>query len=159
MERTPHLLKQVHPAAEATGEPKHFDLGPTPVYAMDKTSRLSDPQDICLLLRAHGEQRWLIFEVLPVLRQIETPGSIPEDQLGAAYAYLELLWMDARRRARETDACAQLNHSVNKLDQVLYEKASRYHAAVRRLRVAIGRRIATHTHASSEPLAHQHANL
>lgn len=110
------------------------------------------------MLRAHGEQRWLIFEVLPVLRQIETPGSIPEDQLGAAYAYLEMLWMDARRRARETDACAQLNHSVEKLDQVLYEKASRYHAAVRRLRVAIGLRIASHTHPASEPVVHQHAN-
>ncbi len=125
---------------------------------MNETSHLSDPQDICLLLRAHGEQRWLIFEVLPVLRQIETPDSIPEDQLGAAYAYLEMLWMDARRRARETDACARLNHNGAERDHVLYEKASRYHAAVRRLRVAIGQRIASHVQPTGELVVHQHAN-
>ncbi len=68
------------------------------------TDTRSHPPDICLLLRAHGEQRWLTSEVVPVLRQLEQPGAIPEDQLGAALAYLEVLWIDARMRAAETDA-------------------------------------------------------
>lgn len=111
---------------------------------MSENPHLSEPQDICVLLRAHGEQRWLIGEVLPVLRQIETPESIPEDQLGAALAYLELLWLDACQRARETDATyAKLDpcSPLHQHDLVLYEKARRYHAAVRRLRNTIDRRV------------------
>lgn len=126
---------------------------------MSNNSQLSDPQDICLMLRAHGEQRWLIYEVLPVLRQVETPDSIPEDQLGAAYAYLELLWLDAGRRACETDAaCAKLDDGSQQLDPTLYEKARRYHAAVRRLRVSIGQRVAARTLFGDSCIDHQHAN-
>ena len=47
---------------------------------------ISHPSDICLLLRAHGEQRWLTPEVVPVLRQLEQRERAPR---GAA-----------RRRAR-----------------------------------------------------------
>lgn len=120
---------------------------------------LSDPQDICLLLRSHGEQRWLIYEVLPVLRQLETPGSIPENQLGAAFAYLELLWLDARRRARETDAaCAKLQDESVQQDPELYEKAHHYCAAVRRLRRAISHRVASLTRLPGDVVDHQHAN-
>ena len=71
---------------------------------------------------------------------------IPEDQVGAALAYLEVLWLDASGRAAETDAArAALDRASAERDRVLYEKARRYHAAVRRLRTAVGRRVAALT--------------
>jgi|SRR5580704_3420534 hypothetical protein len=126
------------------------------MYPMSQTPQISHPQDICLLLRSHGEQYWLIYEVLPVLRQLETPGSIPEDQLGAALAYLELMWLDACRRARETDAsyAKLLEDGEREHDPTLCEKARRYHASVRRLRVVIGHRIGERLRLHSEPLDH-----
>jgi hypothetical protein len=116
---------------------------------------LSHPPDICLILRAHGEQRWLVSNVVPVVRQLEQPQLIPEEQLGAALAYLEVLWLDACQRAVETDAAhAQLDcESVNG-DRALYEKARRYHTAVRRLRVAVGRRVSALTSVGSEASPH-----
>jgi hypothetical protein len=127
---------------------------------MNENHQLSHPQDICLLLRAHGEQRWIISELLPVLRQVETPGAIPEDQLGAALAYLELLSLDASRRARETDAAhANLRPDELEHDQVLYEKARRYHAAVCRLRRSVERRIAACTCLPDGLFGHEHASL
>ena len=65
---------------------------------------VSPTSDISLLLRAHAEQRWLSHEVLPVLRQLEQRDCLPEEQLGAALAYLEVLWIEASQRAAETDA-------------------------------------------------------
>jgi hypothetical protein len=119
---------------------------------------VSDPLDICMLLRAHGEHHWLLSELLPVLRQVEQPGSIPEDQLGAAYAYLEVLWLDAARRAAETDAaCDGLGPLDRDRDPVLYEKARRYHAAVRRLRLVLGERVTQLTRPVPEWQEHQHA--
>jgi hypothetical protein len=109
---------------------------------MANPPHISDPPDICLLLRAHCEQRWLISEVVPVLRQIERPGAIPDNQLAAALAYLETLWLDARQRASETDAArARLDASTCEHDGVLHAKARRYHAAVRRLRAAVAHRV------------------
>jgi hypothetical protein len=109
-----------------------------------KNHDVSDPHDICLLLRAHGEHRWMTGELLPVIRQLEEPGAVPEDQLGAALAYLELLWLDGRQRAAETDAASTKLESGDH-DRVLYEKARRYHAAVRRERTAFARRVAALT--------------
>jgi hypothetical protein len=107
---------------------------------------ISNPQDICLLLRVHAEEHWLINEVLPVLRELEPPCSIPHEQLGAALAYLEVLWLDAGTRAAETDAaCAMLGTEEFQCDPVLYERTRRYHAAVGRLRVALGQRVAERT--------------
>jgi hypothetical protein len=97
--------------------------------------------DICLLLRAHGEQRWLIYELVPVVRQLEQRDSLPEDQLGAALAYLEALWIEARRRAAETDAAHAELEQPGGGDVSLHEKARRYYAAVRRLRGALARRV------------------
>ena len=69
------------------------------------------------------------------MRELEQHDAIPEDQLGAALAYLEVLWLDACKRAAETDAAREQLERANALgDLVLYEKARRYHAAVRRLR-------------------------
>jgi hypothetical protein len=96
------------------------------------------PPDICLILRADGEQRWLISEVVPIVRQLEQPGLIADDQVGAALAYLEVLWLDASRRAAETDSAReQLDREEAQRDRMLYDKAMRYHAAVRRLRAAL----------------------
>jgi hypothetical protein len=105
-------------------------------------SRSRPPSDVCLLLRAHAESRWLCHQVVPVLREIEQRESLPDEQLGAALAYLEVLWIEACGRARETDsACVELDAHGASGDQALHEKAHRYHAAVRRLRNAIARRV------------------
>jgi hypothetical protein len=109
---------------------------------MTHTAPAPHPPDICLLLRVHGEQRWLISKAIPLLRQLEEPGSIPADELGAALAYLEVLWLEAGLRATETDAAAAaLDPGDESSSEVLTAKAKRYYAAVRRLRRAVDRRV------------------
>jgi hypothetical protein len=106
----------------------------------------SYPSDICLLLRAHGEHRWLTSEVVPVLHQLERRGEIPEDQLGAALAYLEVLWIDAARRAAETEAAfAELAASDPNGDRLLHAQACQYHASVRALRAFVAAHVAVLT--------------
>jgi hypothetical protein len=118
----------------------------------------SHPPDICLILRAHGEQRWLTHKVVPVVRQLQQPCTTPDQQVGAALAYLEVLWIDACRRAAETDAArAQLDRDAAGADQALYEKAHRYHAAVRRLRATVGQRVAPLIGVPDRAPTHQHA--
>jgi hypothetical protein len=103
----------------------------------------SPPSDVCLLLRAHAEARWLSHEVVPILRELDHEELLPEEQLGAALAYLEVLWIESRQRAAETDATyAQLNATAVNGDRALHAKARGYHAAVRRLRDSVGRRVA-----------------
>lgn len=117
---------------------------------------LSEPPDICLLLRAHGEQRWLISEVVPVLRELENSGHASDEQRGAALAYLEVLWVDACLRAAETDAAfAKLTGAHGHDSDVLYERARRYHTAVRRLREAVAARVGEIAHMRAG--SHQHA--
>ena len=94
------------------------------------------PSDVCLLLRAHAEQHWLSREVEPVLHELEDRDSIPSEQLTAALAYLEVLWIEAARRALETDA------AYNELAAAdgggdLQGKARGYHAVVRTLRDSV----------------------
>src|ERR1700722_8037356 len=126
----------------------------------------SHPPDICLILRAHGEQRWLISEVIPTVRQLEQPDAIDEDQVGAALAYLEVLWLDASpravgagaardrldpsQRAAETAAARDQLDRDAPADQVLFQKARRYHTAVRRLRAVVARRVAALTGVPNE---------
>jgi hypothetical protein len=125
---------------------------------------ISHPPDICLILRAHGEQLWMTAEVLPIVRQLEQPGTIPDDQVGAALAYLEVLWLDAGARAADTDAArAELDRTRAEHDRFLSEKACRYHTAVRRLRAAVADRvtelIGLHEHATAQaPMADRYAN-
>jgi hypothetical protein len=124
----------------------------------------SHPPDICLILRAHAEQLWLISEVLPTVRQLEQHGLLPENQVGAALAYLELLWLDASGRAADTDAArAALDRAAAVRDRILCEKARRYHAAVRRLRSAVAGRVAALTGLRREtpkhgPICDRYAN-
>jgi hypothetical protein len=109
---------------------------------MPETTQIAHPPDICLLLRVHAEQRWLVSNVIPLLRQLEQPGAIAEEDAGAAVAYLEVLWLEAGLRAAETDtAAAKLDPRDEQRGELLCEKARRYHAAVRRLRSAVARRV------------------
>jgi hypothetical protein len=118
----------------------------------------SEPPDICLILRAHAEQLWLTARVLPTLRQLEQPGEVREENVGAALAYLEVLWLDACQRAAETDAAhADLLRDGAGRDRILYEKARRYHTAVRRLRIAVGCRVGALTGAGGHTPACEHA--
>jgi hypothetical protein len=123
---------------------------------MTHDSDLSPPSDVCLLLRAHAEQRWLSLEVTPVLRQLQQPDSLPEEQLGAALAYLEVLWIEASQRAAETDAAyAQLEacERAARTDaapqpdadggRTLPSNARRYRVAVLTLRDVLARQVAT----------------
>ncbi len=135
------------------------------------------PPEISLLLRAHAEQHWLAREVLPVVRQVETRDGrragagatidpdvdptpdgdpeterLPEDQLPAALAYLEVAWAEAVRRAGDTDgACTCLDlalpapgaPSAAAPCEELERKARRYRAAVVALREGAARRVAS----------------
>ena len=122
---------------------------------MTDQSLISHPPDIGLILRAHGEQLWLTAEVVPIVRQLERGEELPEDQVGAALAYLEVLWIDAAARAAETDAArAALERAAAEHDRVLCEKALRYHAAVRRLRAAVGRSVAALSGLGEQSPAH-----
>ena len=119
----------------------------------------SPPSDVCLLLRAHAEQCWLSLEVGPVLHQLQQRDSLPTEQLGAALAYLEVLWIEASQRAAETDAAyAQLEACIHATEtgvadglaedslldggRTLPSKARRYHAAVRTFRAVLARQVA-----------------
>ena len=126
---------------------------------MTDDSLTPHPPDICLILRAHGEQLWLISEVVPIVRQLEQPGGVPEDQVGAALAYLEVLWLDAAVRAAETDAARrELERAEAERDRILCEQARRYHTAVRRLRQAVGHRVAEMTDPREQAPTHEHAS-
>ncbi len=123
---------------------------------MDQSTSLSEPSDICLLLRAHAEQRWLTTELLPVVRELESPGQIPEEELGAALAYLEVMWVDARRRAAETEAAVEaLGTTGCGHSHVVSERARRYNAAVRRLRASTDARVRRITYRGSPASARE----
>src|ERR1700730_13602093 len=109
---------------------------------MAASSNHSPPSDVCLLLRAHAEARWLSHEVVPVLRELEHEESETQEQLGAALAYLEVLWIESRKRAGETDAAyAELDATAVNGDRPLHAKARGYHAVVRSLRESLGLRV------------------
>jgi hypothetical protein len=119
----------------------------------------SSPNDISLLLRVYGEQRWLLGEVFPVLREAERPGAIAEQELAAALAYLEVLWSQACRLAGQSDlAAALLDAEGVSASEALTTKARRYYAAVVRLRKAMRARIERATSPLELGLAHEHAH-
>jgi len=91
--------------------------------------------DVCLLLRAHAEHSWLNHQVMPVVREIEQRDALAEGQLGAAMAYLEVLWIEATQRAAETEAAhADLDAIDAAAERPLSGKARGYHAVVRSIR-------------------------
>jgi hypothetical protein len=94
------------------------------------------------MLRVDAERRWLSREVIPVLRQLRDPDELPEEQLGAALAYLEVTWLEARRLATETDATlAEMDAAPRSSEEALPSKARRYHASVHTLRDAVERNV------------------
>jgi hypothetical protein len=99
------------------------------------------PSDVHLLLRADAEQHWLQREVLPVLRHLEAPEQLPEEEVGAALAYLEAMWDEAMVRAHETDAAHRHLCGRPAQRETLAGPAGRYHAAVRTLRGILARRV------------------
>ncbi|HWX52013.1 MAG TPA: hypothetical protein VNY34_01890 [Solirubrobacteraceae bacterium] len=118
----------------------------------------SPTSDICLLLRAHAEQRWLSLEVMPVLRQLERRDSLPEEQLGAALAYLEVLWIEASQRAAEADAAyVELQLSSLYGEPPLTVKARSYHGAVLHLREAVARHVAALVAPAGDARSQDHA--
>ena len=142
---------------------------------MSHDSDQSPPSDVCLLLRAHAEQRWLSLELSPVLRQLQQRDSLPEEQLGAALAYLEVLWIEASQRAAETDAayatlmaCERTaetdatgtlpDAAIDDGGWTLPSKARRYHAAVQTLRDVLGRHVTALLAIPSDTAACKHAN-
>ena len=94
-----------------------------------------------LLLRADAERCWLDREVIPVLRDVEADRQLPEEEVGAALAYLEAMWDEATVRARETDAAHSHLRSRGEECAALEDPASRYHAAVRMLRGIVAERV------------------
>jgi hypothetical protein len=108
---------------------------------MSNSLESSLPSDIRLLLRADAEQCWLHREVIPVLREVEAPEELHEEEVGAALAYLEAMWNEATLRARETDAAHGHLCSCDEEREALSGPASRYHAAVRVLRRIVADRV------------------
>ena len=110
--------------------------------SLNSMTETEHPADICLLLRVHAEQRWLANKVIPILRQLEQPGTLDDEDAGAAVAYLEVIWLEAGLRAIETDAAySKLEGAREESSVLISERARRYHAAVKRLRETIGRRV------------------
>jgi hypothetical protein len=107
----------------------------------------SDPDsralsDVCLLLRAHAEQGWLHHELLPVLRQLLQDNTLAEEELGAALAYLEVLWIEASQRAAETEAAREeLDAALACVDPTLSREARSYYIAVCALRDSLARHV------------------
>ncbi len=107
------------------------------------------PPDMTLLLRAHSEQRWLSREVIPVVRQIQTGARLPDEQLPAAVAYLEVIWAEAVGLAHEADVALRRldtldsahQPALDSAHQPLTARARRYHACVRALRTAVARHV------------------
>jgi hypothetical protein len=119
----------------------------------------SPPPDVSLLLRAHAEQRLLSREVIPVLRQIETRERLPEDQLPAALAYLEVIWAEASQRAHTTERARQRLDELAGYEQPLHARACRYHALLLILRDTVARRVAALLEVPREHAPHQPALL
>ncbi|MGH2904326.1 MAG: hypothetical protein ACRDK7_12210 [Solirubrobacteraceae bacterium] len=131
---------------------------------MSQDQETQPPSDVCLLLRADAEQRWLSLEVGPVVRQLQHREELPEEQLGAALAYLEVLWIEAAQRAAETDAAyaqlevgAQPDTPAEDGGWTLPSKARRFHAAVQTLREVLARQVATLIAIPGNGSAREHA--
>jgi hypothetical protein len=100
------------------------------------------PADVCAVLRAHAEQRWLTREVAPLLSELGRAGSMADEERGPALAYLEAVWIEACRRALQTDAALARLASPGEAKGALHAQACRYHRAVHALRLGLVDRVA-----------------
>jgi hypothetical protein len=107
---------------------------------MATSTRHIPAADVCLLLRAHAEARWLGRELVPLVRELEYDAPSPDGH-ATDLAYLEVLWIEARARARDTERARAALDADTGEDHALYGKARRYHGAVRRLRERIRERV------------------
>lgn len=131
-----------------TGECNGFDMSEH-INKIERPSAGAElPADVDLMLRAHAETRCLSREVIPVLRQIETGHGLPCEQYGAAMAYLEVSWLQARRCAQESDAAyRQLTALPSRETDTrqdpdeLHGRACRYYESVKTLRDVARRRV------------------
>jgi len=125
---------------------------------MQLSSDSSYPSDICVLLRAYGEHRWLASQVLPVLVQVESGDEICDEELGAALAYLEVLWLDACRRAAHTEAALEVLLAEDPRTRgELHRQARSYSTAVRSLRSELAARVRDATEYHGPRTTHLHA--
>jgi hypothetical protein len=138
----------IHPEAASALKPARRLVDATNVRRVSTDARMCnysvylEPSDICLILRAHAEERWLTLEVLPVLGRLQAPAGVPATQRAATQACLEAAWSHASRLAAKTDsASAELARTYPAPDQHLQLQAWRYHAAVRVLRETLGERV------------------
>jgi hypothetical protein len=107
----------------------------------DDPAPQSPPADVCLLLRAHAEARWLGHEVVPAIRELERELEHGAGT-GAGVAYLEALAIEARHHAAETDTVRrELDDLSPAGDHGVLGNARRYYAAVRRLRATVDARV------------------
>lgn len=146
-----NALKANPPHAEAKGRPQLKLLAPAPRRMFEQIAPpqptttpppgTSPTPDVSLLLRAHAERRWLSREVIPVVRQIETPEALPEEQLPAALAYLEVIWAEAVVRGHATDTARRLLDADGAGAQPLQARAHHDHRAVENLRRVVARRV------------------
>lgn len=134
VERAATVLKPNGDGAEAMSSSQRL-------FIMSTSFNPSLPSDITLLLRADAEHCWLHREVLPVLRQVESRERLPDEQVGAALAYLEATWSEATLRARETDAAGASLDSRDGGHNSLSSPAERYHTVVRALRGVVAERV------------------
>ena len=100
------------------------------------------PADMRLLLRAYAEQQWLSGELEPQVREVERARAVEDEQLGAALAYLEVLWLDAGLRAAQTDAArASLPERASAGCEPLHGLAHRYYEALLGTRAKLSGRV------------------
>ena len=126
---------------------------------MNHPSSLSHPSDMCLLLRAYAEQRWITSELLPVVRELESPEQIPKSSSERRSPIWSCCgWTPAGGRP-ETDAALEALGAGAGYSPVLSERARRYHAAVRRLRASVEERVRRITHLGSPPSPRERAGL
>jgi hypothetical protein len=134
VERAATVLKPNEGGAEAMSSSQRL-------FIMSTSFDPSLPSDITLLLRADAEHCWLHREVIPVLRQVESRERLPDEQVGAALAYLEAMWSEATIRARATDAAGAHLNSRDGGHNSLSSPAGRYHTVVRALRGVVAERV------------------
>jgi len=131
-----------------TGEHNGFDMSEHINKIEGFSGGAEPPADVDLMLRAHAETRCLSREVIPVMRQIESGDGLPQEQYGAAMAYLEVTWLAARRRAQESDAayrqlrelpCERIGTHEDRGE--LRGSACRYYESVKELREVVQQRV------------------
>ena len=124
---------------------------------VEQDGAIAPLSDVCLLLRAHAEQRCLNDDVAPIVRKLQERDDLPEEQLSAALVHLEIIWIKASRRAAEADAAYE-DLNAHDSERALSGLARGYHAGVCALRRSLARRVQELLVAPVEELAREHTS-